>query len=289
MTIDTSRFQLPSLPAAIRPLSTADSRTLITRYGAAVQTSPAGCETCSGTKVFRWYAPHSRDPQTIAEYDCNCEDQFVLHRVLMNAGIKNRYQRLDWEDTEGVSPRSLSPVVEYIESSQGMVRSGIGMVFHGEPGTGKTLLSNLLLKSLVAKGIDCYATTFADMIETFTSGWRDKDEKAWFNRRVRDAEVLYIDDLGRERNKGLGSVGESMLEEVVRNRVAQQEPTFLSTNIDVSDLAGAYGGHTFSLLRESAIMVDFTGENWHLARSKARNLHEVKVLGLSRPVMAEIV
>lgn len=285
MTVDTSRqHRLPPPPRGVRALSNEQAQWVQSRFPS-LPKSPDQCPTCFGRKTFRWYAKDANGVRTpeVVQYECPCRDQWVANRVLHYAGVGLVFQRYDWDDLIYKPEQAWAETMNYIEHGSGYVSNGFGLIYWGDRGNGKTLLANLLIKALLAEGHDCYVTSFTEMLDTFAGGWRDKDERTWFNRRVRNAGVLLIDDIGRERNKGHGTLGETTLEEVIRHRVAQAMPTLLTTNLDPDKIAGGYGGHTMSLLAERATMCHFEGVD-RRAEMKTRFDNEVKA-GLSRPVV----
>lgn len=282
MTSPVTRHTLPPLPAQIGTLTTEQSHRLRQTYPGLPDLK--NCITCRGTKTFRWYAPiNERDPQHVGEYDCACAEQFILHRRFLHAGIGETYQRLGWADFEHIPLAAVDMAMEYLDHADRFVASGFGLVIHGDKGNGKTLLSNLIVKELVAKGFDCYANTFSSMIDTFADGWRDKDDRKWFSQRVRNADVLLIDDLFRERNKGVGSVGENALEETLRHRVARSKPTIITMNPDPAEIEKGYGAHTVSLLSERARVYAFHGPDRRIEMNE-RFRREV-LAGLTRPIV----
>lgn len=276
-----AQYELPPLSPKVRPLTTEQGRRLAATFPGLPTVS--NCVTCRGAGTFRWYAPGSRDTATIGTYRCSCKDQFILHRRFLNSGIHENYQRLGWDDFLYLPDDALAAVVEYVENAAALVAAGFGMVIHGDKGNGKTLMSNLLVKALIAEGYDCYANTFSTMIDTFADGWRDKADREWFNQRVRNADVLLIDDLFRERNKGAGTVGENTLEETLRHRIARSKPTIVTMNPDPMEIERAYGSHTVSLLAERSTTYRFTGPD-RRAEMNARFRQEV-LSGLTRPIV----
>lgn len=274
---------LPALPPGIGTLSEADGAALNERFTAA-DISVRNCITCTGRKTFEWYAPGSRTE--IVTYDCSCRDQFRLSRWLWHSGIGKRYQRLSYNDLTRPTFAGMPVYADYLGNAPAYVRVGLGLVVYGPRGTGKTLIGNLVLKDLIGKGFTCYATTFAAMIDSYAKGWKNEERALWFDARLRNSEVLMIDDLGRERNKGEGTVGENMLEEVVRHRVACQMPTIFTTNLNptqTTSLEAAYGGHTISLLSECSFQCEVDGADVRQS-IHARDAVEAKA-GLSRPVV----
>ena len=278
-----ANLSLPPIPGHIRPLRDAQRKAMAGRYTAY---SPSNCVTCRGQRTFLWKDPVTGDPAT---YDCPCADQFLLYEWLCHCGIPANYQRLGWADVIDVTPKVLGGLGEYFDHRNAFIRAGFGVILHGEArGTGKTMLAMLLLKQLIADGIEVYATTFSAMVEAFSQGWQDREQSRWFDTTVRNAPVLYLDDLGREykgkeqRMKGIDSVGERMLEEVVRQRVSRDQPTMLTTNLSRDDIFAGYGGHTTSLLSECSKFIEVTGMD-RRDEVNERRTREI-MQGLTRPV-----
>lgn len=274
---------LPTLPSTIGMLSDSESEILNERFSSA-KTTVANCITCGGRRTFEWFAPNQRTE--VVTYDCSCRDQYQLSRWLWHSGIGLRYQRLGWADLTRPDFLGFPVYADYLANAPAYVRVGLGLVVFGPRGTGKTMIGNLVLKDLIGKGFSCYATTFTAMIDSYAKGWKSEEKSLWFDQRLRNSQVLMIDDLGRERNKGGGTVGESMLEEVIRHRVACQMPTIFTTNLNPTEptsLEAAYGGHTISLLSECSFMCEVDGIDVRQSML-ARDGEEAK-RGLSRPVV----
>jgi DNA replication protein DnaC len=265
---------LPSLPPTVRPLSDPDSARLRKQFPDLWANPHQSCITCGGKKVF--LSPEG-------ETECNCIEQWALHRFLLNAGIGTAYQRLSWADIDAQVPVDVQEaVMDYALNAERYVNAGIGLILHGDHGTGKTLLSTLLVKKMLELGYDGYFTRFAEMLDDYTSGWRSNEEREWFIRRVRNAGVLCTDDVGKEY-KGKVDLTGSIFDQVIRARVADAKPLIITTNYKMDDLRKGYGGAVMSLLTESCLDYEVTGTDYR-ERSRQRMLDEVKA-GIVRPLV----
>ena len=301
-----TRAQLPPLPPGIRMLTNVEAQSLNERIPLAKAHTPARCVTCFGRKTFLWRDP-AGGPDPV-EFDCPCNDQYMAFRALLNSGIPLSYQRLGWGDYSQISDHTLAEIGRYLQHRDGFINAGFGMVLWGSRGNGKTLAANLLIKQFIGAGINCYATTFADMVDAFAGGWRDPVKEAWFHRTVRNARVLYVDDVGREYVKDRfgdatksddeirraaqadnrpGSVKETLLEAVIRHRTANSLPTFVTTNFTPDQIANGYGGHTMSLLSEKAITVEVTGADFR--PNFNRREADLVAAGMTRPIVIESI
>jgi len=229
------------------------------------------CPTCLTKKTYTWQGK---------EHECDCQLQLQLYKHYLSAGIGVTYQRLDWVDFEG-SKEILGQLAKYISNHEYLSR-GVGLMFVGSYGVGKTLLSNLVLKEFVKQGYTCYATTFANTVDTLTAGWYDNEERQFFRRKFINSEVLLLDDLSRElRTKS--NLAESALDSILRQRVQGGRPTLLTTNLDEEELETGYGSAILSLLKESSIIYTLDGEDFR-AKANLRTKDEI-ARGETRPIV----
>ncbi len=291
---------LPSLPPGIRTLTDEEAMALRVEYPPSdLPPNPANCITCRGTKKFTWYTTGRVET---AEYECPCIDQWILHRFFLNSNVGLSYQRLGWDDVVA-EPGAVAKVQDYLTNVDGYLNAGYGLILFGGTGTGKTMLSTMLLKKLLAEGHDGYFTTFAGMVDIFMSSWHDAEKKSRFYKRIKNAKVLVLDDIGREHRqrqyltkeerqkqgsesgikKITTAVAESSFDEVLRHRVANCKTTIITTNLDLDEIEIGYGANIMSLLRERSTTYRFTGEDF---RDAQRNRLKDEIdSGLVRPVV----
>lgn len=255
--------------------------------------SPEECPTCGGDETFRWW---DLERDSVVDWQCDCIGQWRLNRFFQHGGVGLAYQRLAWDDIEpgdGTSA-ALDFVLDYLANAEHMIRSGLGIVLSGPPGTGKSMLTLLALKHLLVEGHDGYFTTFSSMLSTLMAGWGDDDERIWFTKRIKNAGVLVIDDIGREHHKknhvkGEGlvrsttPVAESAIDEVFRHRLANGLPTFVTTNLDLDELGVGYGANLVSLVQEASAVHRCLGNDYRPTANQ-RRVDEAKA-GLTRPVV----
>lgn len=212
------------------------------------------CPTCRTTGRYRWRG------QT---HECDCEIQLQLQKHYYNSGIGFDYQILDWDDfivTTPAKAKALQDVRLYLENDE-VRRRGLGIIFTGTGGTGKTMLANLILKDLVKAGHRCYATTFSEMVDAFTAGWTDDAEKKWFARKFKQSEVLLLDDLGKEF-KTKTALSQTTFDNLLRTRVQGARPTIITTNLTQDELAAGYGGSVMSLIRRKSLVIEMNGDDY---------------------------
>lgn len=275
-------LELPPLPLGIRLPTNTERDRLKARYPRLSQQATSNCVTCRDKGEFRWWATPERSE--VADWKCNCVDQWILHRAMLSSNIKLVYQRLSWPDMTSVEEGALVKVWDYLDNTDAYVNSGMGLILFGGAGTGKTGLASLILKDLLAKGHDCYFTTFSEMIDTYTGGWNDREERAWFHKRIKNAGVLVLDDVGKEyQGRAKNGLPESTFDEVLRHRIASAAVTIVTTNHDMKKMQEGYGGGVMSLLQERSTTYEFTSDDFRVS-SRERNETEARS-GLTRPLV----
>lgn len=266
-----SRTGKPARSLTTRYLK-ADDASRLYREHPHIKASPQDyCPTCDTTGQYFWRGEN---------HPCDCEAQLQLHKHYLSSGIGVTYQRLSWDDYEG-DPTLQAQLDKYLSKHANFINHGIGVLLYGEFGTGKTFGVTLLLKDLLKAGYTCYSTTFADMVEMFTAGWKSVEDQKYFQKKIMYSDVLLLDDLGRElktRNK----LSESTFDNVLRRRVQDGRPTFITTNMSLVELSEGYGGAILSLLKEKSISYEVNGIDFR-PTANSKLLREVTA-GESRPI-----
>lgn len=221
------------------------------------------CPTCRDTGTYCWGG---------VDQICNCRLQRQLAKHYSMSGIGVKYQRLDWSDFAG-DESALDQISDYILKHDQMLRRGMGLLLSGPLGTGKTFLATMVLKELIKRGYNCWATTFANTIEAFTATWGNQEEKQWFAKRFMYSQVLLLDDLGRDLRTG-NNLPQSTFDSILRTRVQEGRTTLITTNMSMRELETGYGSAVLSLLKEVSLRIEFGGTDFR-PRANARTMNEL--------------
>lgn len=264
--------ELPPLPAHVGVLTDEDETRLAETYS--LPSGYAHCPTCRGHKVFRFYDQMSVLPEQrkIVEYECPCYDQMVLHRYFLNHGLRELYARYWWGDAPGLDLAIHTTVRDYHVKIDRYLGAGLGLYLHGSHGNGKTLVAALLLKTALRRGVDGYWATLTDLLNLYQETWRNPEYRRWFERRVVNAELLVVDDMGREFDGR--TTAASSVDAIFRARVQGGRTTFVTTNLDEAEFNERYTRGVTSMVEESCQRLYVGGGDWRV-QAKRRNLAEV--------------
>jgi DNA replication protein DnaC len=203
---------------------------------------------------------------------------------MLHHGVLKNYQRLGWADADAVPGGTQYEILTYLENADAYTERGVNLILHSpDAGTGKTLMLMLAAKKLLGLGYDAYVAQMNTIVEMYTSGWRDKADKDYFERRIMNCGVLVIDDLGKESGEKTVDFIDRLLDRVIRHRTAASLPTFASTNKTPEQLELGYGQYVASLLTESCIFVETSGVDWR-PQARLRTQQEI-AQRLTRPLV----
>ena len=269
--------RLESSPLMHRVLRQEDADQLYRIYPDLPRSHLDGCPSCgknNGKGVDGTVTVNGVD------YICNCHDQLQRHKHYLNAGIGATYQFLWLKEFEG-DQNALEIVQHWIDALEENIEAGRGLFLWSEKnGTGKTYLSAMILKQSVMCGYSSYMTTFQSMLSATKRGWNDSEYDRWYRRKIESAQVLLIDDLGKEvvdNSTFNREFAKQTLDTMIRVRVQQGRSTFFTSNFDPKNLGGYYGAGVVSLLNECVYAVQLGGEDY---RGHAK--HSLKMKGQRR-------
>jgi hypothetical protein len=239
------------------------------------------CITCKGTKTFKWYDDHG----DVAEYECDCVSQWVLHRYFLYNGIGVNLQRIGWQNCHA-DEAAQGGVKNYLleRNVDWHMEQGTGLYLYGPRGTGKSLMATLLLRKTLSLGYSGHWAAFPDLRASKTNEWNDKELSQWFWSKAHSTTVLVIDDPGQE-NKSAKSLdfSRTILDEIIRYRMSASLPTIITSNQTPEDFRLLYGGNVDSLIQERMVPIHVPGTDYR-PQMVPDGVAE-KQLGLTRPIV----
>lgn len=232
------------------------------------------CITCEGKKEFKTRLGDG----TVVTVACDCRGQWLLNRWMQLANIDRMYARLSWGHVKTVPPEVLAKARDYALNLERNRQLGLGMTLWSDRrGTGKTMLTTLILKEAMAQGRSVYFSTFLALIDSYSRTWKDPLEASWFRRRVDLADVIALDDMGKESAQTSASIGmiDQFVDRILRGRVSNARITFATSNLDpestqVGKGFDRYQQDVLELLSEVNEIVEVGGESFRREQQRQK-------------------
>jgi DNA replication protein DnaC len=194
------------------------------------------------------------------------------------AGVPEEYWWYRLSEFPG-SEEAKETTQEYIDNIAAMREAGLGLLFVGGYGRGKTALGCSILKSaLTTSVIDgvcvpdgkqwtvCYkplSKVVTELVSLERGTLDGIGMREW--RGQMNADFLFIDDVGKEYTTKKAGWKMAIFDQVLRDRKASRLPTIISTNVplekklDAPTLKDFYGNSIMSVLRSMLMPVTVRG------------------------------
>ena len=172
--------------------------------------------------------------------------------------------------------RALKLCRRYAEAFDTMSKKNQGLLFWGNPGTGKTFAAACIANYLLNSMQPVVMTSFVKLIAELRKQRGDEDEETIIQRLNR-ARLLIIDDLGAERSTDYAL---ERVYNIVDSRYRAKKPMLLTTNLSLKEMQSTTDiryARIYDRVFEVCYPVEFTGQSWRYAEA-ARRYDEMQEL-----------
>jgi DNA replication protein DnaC len=198
------------------------------------------CPKCGGTG----YQIIERDGVSAAAR-CDCVNIGRSQRIENAAGIPPLYRNASTENfvlpsDNPIARNALGSVLLQVRAfvREFPVTDKPGLLFVGDPGTGKTHLASAVLRALISRGYDGLFYDYQRLLEQIRSGY-DKTSESVDREALRnslDSEILLLDDLGAHR---VTDWVEDTVTSIITHRCNNRKPLIATTNLPDPDAGGS--------------------------------------------------
>lgn len=172
-------------------------------------------------------------------------NQFLYYMSCYQACVPKTF----WDVSSASVNRNLSTfkkVLKYCAKRKTAQKNGLGLLFTGDNGTGKSTFVSFVLTQMLRRGCSVYYTTLSGLDKSIKQGFDDKQAARRLDRLL-DSDFLAIDELGKEYHRS-DSFLNARLEMLLKQRCDDGDPTLLASNMDYAALCTMYGGSIGSIL-----------------------------------------
>ena len=224
------------------------------------------CPVCSGSGYVG-----SSMCECLAEL---CRQEQKKELTVLSAGNESFEQfRLDYysdksDPRTGFSPRMMMEKTYRNCRSYafGFHEKADSLLFSGNPGLGKTFLSACIARTVADQG---YSVVYESAGHLFAVLEKARFEGNDDNRRAaakyNECDLLIVDDLGTELS---GQFVTAALYGLINDRLLENRPTIISTNLSEEELVRRYNPQIASRLRGSYKRVAFVGDDIRLLKNR---------------------
>lgn len=202
-----------------------------------------------------------------------------LAKLYWHSFIPLEYQQLLW--SEFPYPKLGADIENYIEKFERIRMGGIGYTFWSTTlGTGKTWAATHILKELTKQGYDTHFALFMGMPSYYELP--DEAERKMKMARIREAEVLVLDDVKAPFSEAQRNFFEDKMEMLLRERAAANFPTIVTSNLTPKQFDEHYP-RCYSLLSAKNEEIELNGTDWRQDGAWESN-QKLLIKGETRPI-----
>lgn len=180
---------------------------------------------------------------------------------LASSGIGKRFIGATFDSyDEGRNKKAYEIAREYAEKFD--CSDGEGLIFTGGAGTGKTHLAAAIANHVADKfAARIEFETFSEAIAEIKSAFSDSKNDTHLEKRMCEADLLVIDDLGKETHSPFN---DELLYRVVNYRYKEKLPIVITSNLRMEFLVRTFDYAVMSRLMEICKAVNMQGNDYRV-------------------------
>ena len=187
-----------------------------------------------------------------------CDDLFSFSL------IDDRFKESTFENFKinEYNQRQFKLAKRYVEKFEEMYARNKGLLFYGEPSTGKTYLASCIANALLKKRVPLIVTSIIKLTSASGPFSKEAEEQRLLVRKMNAARLLVIDDLGTERETDYKM---EQVFEIIDSRYGAKRPMIITTNLSLYQMQhepNMRKRRVYERIFEICHPVEFTGPSW---------------------------
>jgi len=201
--------------------------------------------------------------------DCYCRDIRIkidrITTIYARSGIDKKYQWKHFGDFEAVDKKSNDAKNSAYDIVRNFPDVKKGIFFWGNPGTGKTLLSCIILTELIIRQavegrfIKISRTFFSRLKATFVEGSATYGQTSLIEKELAGADLLVIDDFGVQRDSPWE---QETLYNLIDARYEAEKFTIFTSNSNPGTFKDLSEGRILSRIKEMCRIMELSGKDY---------------------------
>jgi len=165
-----------------------------------------------------------------------------------------------WECTfDGIAEENQEIILNYLRKVLSNDINGVGFLFWGDNGRGKTGILSVIGKEFKRNGYQVLFLEASDIKRIVMKDIQFDDMVSIWDR-ARDVTVLLLDDLGKGVMDNTG-FGARLIDELIRHRTSENLVTLISTNMTPEQMLMDFKKSTIHSLKSKIIPVQILGDD----------------------------
>ncbi len=232
-----------------------------------------------GDLEIRYVCKKCKDTGYVGTHMCSCFKDKLTDALYSQSNFKELLRRenfrtfsTDYYSAEIPRGESESPLViankarlAAMDFVRNFKKSNNNIFITGATGTGKTFLTNCIVKELYNSGtfvIYLSAIKFFELLSAAT--FNKSPENDFISNHINRCDLLIIDDLGTEISNSFTA---SALFGCLSTRIAAKKHTIISTNLSLEDIAARYTERISSRIIENFILIRLLGDDIRIKKN----------------------
>lgn len=190
------------------------------------------------------------------------ECERISERIVADSDLGERFSMRTFDTfDQSKQQRAYDIARKYVQVYHSPIMKGVGLVFTGNTGTGKTHLAAAIANDLIRRyRIRVRFINYVELLDEINKSFNGNEP---ILDKFKRAELLILDDIGREK---VTDFTNKTLYSIINYRYEHLLPTIITSNYRASELASRVGAATVSRISEICRGVQINGADYRIER-----------------------